>query len=101
MCRQGHEVIGHDTRILEKIPDSKVPFYLFHRSGITVNLVHEVNSLASTGLTFSEIERHVAQRYYNKYWLCKEQYNDILRQIKVTTGAYNNKIGRASCRERV
>ena len=87
VCCQGHEVIGHDTRILEKIPDSKVPFYLSHRSGITVNLAHEVNSLASTGLTFSEIERHVAQRYYNRYWLCKEQYNDNLRQHKEKASA--------------
>ena len=62
-------------------------FYLSHRSGITVNLAHEVNSLASTGLTFSEIERHVAQRYYNRYWLCKEQYNDNLRQHKEKASA--------------
>ena len=68
MCSEGHEILAHDSGTVDKIPLESVPFYLSHKSRVTCKLVSAVISLASLGLTFAEVERYVAQQYYDCHW---------------------------------
>ncbi len=82
VCAKGHEILAHDLWILDKIPVDIVLFYLSHKSGVTCNFVSATISLASSGLTFAEIERHVAQEYYNCHWEREITFRKNTRQFK-------------------
>ena len=64
VCPHGYELTAHDPRIPEHLStmNCKMPFVLSHKSGETRELLNSINSLASAGLTFAEIERHLAQK---------------------------------------
>lgn len=66
-CSLGHEIVGHDARLLESIPPGDETFYLSHKMGITSDLCSLVFSLASSGQTFNEIEIFLAQRYVDNF----------------------------------
>ena len=67
-CKRGHKIIAHDARIIEMIPDSsEVPFILFHRMGVTRELVNLVHSFIYSGMTFSQIDTVLAKRYQTKF----------------------------------
>jgi hypothetical protein len=82
VCAEGHEILAHDPWIFDKIPLDIVPFYLSHKSGVTRNFVSATISLASSGLTFAEIERHVAQEYYNCHWEREITFRKNTRQFR-------------------
>lgn len=42
-------------------------------------LLNSINSLASSGLTFAEIERHLAQKYYDWHWANEEKFHEHQR----------------------
>lgn len=64
---QGHEIAGHDPRLLENIPSGDVKFHLRHKSGFTAELCSLVFALASSGQPFNEIELFLAQRYLDNF----------------------------------
>ena len=66
-CIRGHEIAGHDPRLLERIPNGDVTFHLGHKLGISSQLCSLVFSLASSGQTFNEIEIFLAQRYLDSF----------------------------------
>ena len=66
-CTEGHEIAGHDPRILESIPSGDLKFYLGHKLGFTPELCSLVFALASSGQPFHEIELFLAQRYVDNF----------------------------------
>ena len=94
VCSHGHELAAHDPRILERLPtDFKMPFFLSHKSGVTTEFLNSVNSLASAGLTFSEVERHLAQNYYDWYWAKEEQFLNDFRLHHVRNAKGDSECG--------
>lgn len=91
VCCEGHEIIAHDPSIVDKLPPENVPFYLSHKSGVTRDLANTINSLANTGLTFTEIERHVAQEYYNCHWLKEGTFRKNARYFHDENGNASDK----------
>ena len=66
-CTEGHEIAGHDPRILESIPSGDLKFHLGHKLGFTPELCSLVFALASSGQPFHEIELFLAQRYVDNF----------------------------------
>lgn len=66
-CAQGHEIAGHDPRVLENIPSNNIKFHLGHKLGFTAELCSLVFALASSGHPFNEIELFLAQRYLDNF----------------------------------
>lgn len=66
-CTQGHEIAGHDPRLLENIPSGDIKFHLGHKLGFTPDLCSLVFALASSGHPFNEIELFLAQRYLENF----------------------------------
>ena len=66
-CTRGHEITGHDPRLLENIPSGDVTFHLGHKLSLTSELCSLVFALASSGQTFNEIEVFLAQRYLDNF----------------------------------
>ena len=66
-CTQGHEIAGHDPRLLERILSGDIKFHLGHKLGFTAELCSLVFALASGGQTFHEIELFFAQRYLDNF----------------------------------
>ena len=94
VCSHGHELAAHDPRILERLPtDFKMPFFLSHKSGVTTEFLNSVNSLASAGLTFSEVERHLAQNYYDWYCAKEEQFLNDFRLHHVRNAKGDSECG--------
>ena len=93
VCPQGHEITAHDSRILVHLPtDRNNPFILSHKSGVTMGFMNEVNSLARSGMNFSEIEKHFAQHYYDKHWLQEKKWHDDLKSVKEKTSTDSSTI---------
>ena len=83
VCPQGHEIPAHDPRILNSLPNDKnIPFILSHKSGVTIGFMNQVNSLASSGMNFSEIEKYFAQHYYDRHWFQEKNWHDDLKIVK-------------------
>ena len=91
VCCKGHEIIAHDPCIVDKIVPENVPFYLSHKSGVTLDLANTINSLANTGLTFTEIGRHVAQEYYNCHWLKEGRFRNNTKYFHEQNDSISNK----------
>lgn len=91
ICGDGHEILAHDPWIVDKIPLESVPFYLSHKSGVTRKLVSLIISLASSGLTFAEVERHVAQQYYDCHWEREVSFRKNTRHFKEKCGESSEK----------
>ena len=54
---KGHFLVISDARLLANFPEKTcIPFVLFHRSGLTRELMHMIFNLASLGSSFSDIE---------------------------------------------
>ena len=66
-CTQGHEIAGHDPRLLENIPPGDIKFHLGHKLGFTAELCSLIFALASSGQPFNEIELFLAQRYLDNF----------------------------------
>ena len=66
-CTQGHEIAGHDPRLLDSIPSGDIKFHLSHKSGFTSELCSLVFALASGGQALNEIELFLAQRYLDNF----------------------------------
>lgn len=66
-CTRGHEVAGHDPRLLDSIPSGDIKFHLRHKLGFTAELCSLVFALASGGQNFHEIELFLAQRYLDNF----------------------------------
>ena len=66
-CTRGHEIGGHDPRLLERIPSGDIKFHLGHKLGFTAELCSLVFAVASGGQTFHESELFLAQRYPDNF----------------------------------
>ena len=56
-CGNGHQITTYDPRIVDMFSDRMcVPFVLFHRSGVTRELVQQIFTQASLGTHFKDIE---------------------------------------------
>ena len=63
LCTDGHELISTDPYILQQFPEQEhIPFFLFHRSGITRQFCRAVISLCIEGLSFSAVEHFITSR---------------------------------------
>ena len=88
VCKDWHEIAAHDPAVLEHLSavNYKIPFALSHRSGVTIQLLNLISSLACVGLTFAEIERHLAQKYYDFYWANEARFYENYCYHVVTEG---------------
>ena len=57
---------------------------LSHKGGVTMGFMDQVNSLASAGMNFSEIEKYFAQHYYDRHWLQEKKWHDAQKVFKET-----------------
>ncbi len=60
-----HEIIGHDPALLTSLrtrfPFLRIPFVLFHKSGVTRELYEFISSSIQTGLPLMDIEKMIIQ----------------------------------------
>ena len=84
VCPQGHELPSHDPRIGQHLTDKRIPFVLSHKDGVTMGFMDQVNSLASAGMNFSEIEKYFAQHYYDRHWLQEKKWQDAQKVFEET-----------------
>lgn len=61
-CSSGHEILGHDPFILKKLPQALVPFLLWHKTGVTKQLVDDISALVDAGLPIVSIESLLLRR---------------------------------------
>lgn len=61
-CSLNHKILGHDPYILEKFPPALVPFFLWHITGVTKELVDDISTLVDAGLPIMSIESLLLRR---------------------------------------
>lgn len=74
-CSQGHEILGHDPSIIDCIPPWLVPFLLWHKTGVTKQLVDDISILIDAGVPITSIEslllKHRRMDYVRKSTIFK------------------------------
>lgn len=92
-CTQGHEIAGHDPRLLERILSGDIKFHLGHKLGFTAELCSLVFALASGGQTFHEIELFLAQRYLDNFAERKCRYSrHVTKYLEKNTSLDKDKL---------
>ena len=70
VCDQRHQIIAQDQAVLSQVQGVFfIPFFLFHKVGITRDLHSFIVSHANVGLTISEIQTPWLQTMYDAYGL--------------------------------
>lgn len=74
-CTHGHEIIGHDPGIISCINPWLVPFHLWHKTGVTKELVDEISILMDSGIPIVSIEsllmKHRRVDYIRRFTIFK------------------------------
>ena len=73
LCDQlHHEIISHDPALLSSLrtrfPVIRIPFVLFHKSGVTRELYDFVSSSIQTGLQLMDIEKMITQLHNPRHY---------------------------------
>ena len=78
-----HQVVAHDPKLLKTIRETgiRIPFILFHKSGITKELFDFISSSTQAGLCIQDIE-NMLFNLHNSYhsgraFLCYSQCRDV------------------------
>lgn len=65
-CSRGHEIVGYHPGILKQIPDSLVPFRLWHKTGFT-NELNLVCTLITAGMSITNIRTILSKKQISQY----------------------------------
>ena len=83
-CSAGHEFQAHDERITKMLPlMNYVPFVLSNRAGFSIDLYNTINTLASAGLPFRQIETTIAQSCFDSFAVAKRRYEADVNAYKM------------------
>jgi len=81
-CDNNHELLAHDERLLKQLPARiAVPFFLFHRTGITRCLAEMIIALTKKGLNFYNIESLILEQRWDYFARQQNIYEINLESI--------------------
>ena len=66
-CVRGHEILGHDPSVLLCVPKHLQPFLLWHKTGVTKQLVEDISTFVETGIPILSIESLLLKQYRKDY----------------------------------
>ena len=82
-CANGHRTLSHDERILTSLPKwIVIPFILFHKSGVTLDLLNSCNAMCKQGVNMHTVESIVADRRWIFFCQRKEKYHYAVQEYQ-------------------
>ncbi len=84
-CKNGHKILSHDERVLNKINEYFIPFILLHKTGFTKDFVNFCCTFCQSGMTFHALEKTIAQIRWQYYEEKKQMYTEYANILDVTT----------------
>jgi len=66
-CEKGHKILAHDKSILEKIPNSLIPFCLLHKTGFTKDLIDICTGFCRQGINFYSMETLILEKRWEAF----------------------------------